>query len=122
VLRLGARNLGENRLEASGEAAAEATGEEAGARERIEVPVRPLPELVAEAGLSRVDALKVDVEGLEPPILEDYFDRAPEALWPGILLVERQTTAAHEALFARLAKHGYREELATRLNVVLRRR
>jgi FkbM family methyltransferase len=113
-LRLGTSNLGENRLVA----AAEGTGAGAG----VAVPVRPLPELVAEATLPRVDALKIDVEGLEAAILADYFDRAPEALWPGILLVERQSTGEHGALLRRLAGLGYREELTTGLNVLLRRR
>jgi FkbM family methyltransferase len=123
-LRLGARNLGESVLIADADADAAGgpePGPEPGGARAVRVPVRPLPELVAEAALPRVDALKVDVEGQEAAILQDYFERAPEAVWPRILLVERHATAEHRALAARLAELGYREELATRLNVVLRR-
>jgi FkbM family methyltransferase len=86
----------------------------------IRVPVRRLHEIVTESGLPRIDALKIDVEGLEAAVLRDFFHRAPPSLWPGLLLVERQGPD-HGALDARLTALGYEEALATRLNVVLRR-
>jgi FkbM family methyltransferase len=85
----------------------------------IRVPVRPLPELVTEAGLERVDALKVDVEGLEAAILSDYFDRAPEPLWPRLLLIERNDGPAHRALMTRLTELRYAEAVSSPLNIVL---
>jgi hypothetical protein len=85
------------------------------------VRVRRVPELVAAAGLHRIDALKIDVEGLEAVILQDFYDRAPEAVWPRLLVVERQPGPEHGALVARLEGLGYREALTSRLNVVLRR-
>lgn len=45
-------------------------------RERVEVPLRPLDEVLAEDGVGRVDHLKIDVEGAELMVL----DGAPKAL------------------------------------------
>ena len=94
---------------------------EEGAGAGVPVPVRPLPELVREAGLPRIDALKMDVEGLEAAVLHDFYDRAPEAVWPRLLLVERNPGPDHRALIGRLRELDYAEALATRLNVALRR-
>lgn len=129
-LRIDRRNLGESALAESPTGPPGPAGagwgrdpdERPGAgTDRVRVPVRRLPELVVAAGLSRIDALKIDVEGLEPPILQDFYDRAPEALWPRLLVVERQPGPEHSALVARLEGLGYRQALASRLNVVLRR-
>ena len=60
----------------------------------FEVPVRPLRECLAEAGVTKIDLLKVDVEGLEDrvifPMLEAgdhllprmiYFETAHDRVW-----------------------------------------
>lgn len=109
-LRLDPGNLGQNVLV-----------QEADGRAGVRVPIRTLQELVEAAGLPRIDALKIDVEGLEAAILNAFYDRAPEALWPRLLVVERQPTPEHRALVDRLQDLGYREALATRMNLVLRR-
>lgn len=38
-------------------------------RDAVAVPVRPLDDVLAEAGVARVRMLKIDVEGLEPEVL-----------------------------------------------------
>lgn len=122
-LRLDDRNRGQNTL-----ARGPVTGPGPGRDDApvpdgsvVRVPVRRLHEIVDDTGLTRIDALKIDVEGLEAAVLNDFFDRAPEHLWPALLLVERQGGQDHAALVARLLRLGYEEVLATRLNVVLRR-
>lgn len=93
-------NRGQNALSAESGASAvtgTSTETEAGA-DVLPVPVRPLPEILEEAGVTRVDALKIDVEGMEPEILADFFDRAPEALWPRLILTELQATPDHHEL------------------------
>jgi FkbM family methyltransferase len=55
-------NMGNHRLN-PGE------GGQAIAHEAISVPVRTVDDLVAENGLSRVDVIKMDVEGYEPGVL-----------------------------------------------------
>ena len=87
----------------------------------VEVPVRPLAELVTEAGLDRVDILKIDIEGLEPRVLRGYFDDAPATLWPRLLLCEFRDTPAYQELDRLLAGRGYRTRVRTGLNRVLER-
>lgn len=114
-LRLASHNQGENVLVTGSDRVA------AGGGAAVRVRVRRLREVVEAAGLERIDALKVDVEGLDAAILQDFFDRARPALWPRILIMERTPGPAHDHLMARLAECGYREVLASPLNVALMR-
>lgn len=54
----------------------------------VRVPIRPLLKIVEDAGLSRIDSLKIDVEGYEDKALVPFFDSAPRSLWPRHALVE----------------------------------
>lgn len=87
--------------------------------QRVEVPVRPLADVVVEAGLERVDIMKVDIEGLEPPVLKRYFVDAPAPLWPRMLLCEFRDTEAYADLTRVLEERGYRLRARTSLNMIL---
>ena len=73
----------------------------------LKVPSRPLASLVAEADWPRVDLMKLDIEGLEPDVLEAFFADAPEASWPGTILTEIVHDKAGR-LATLLPDHGYR--------------
>ena len=89
----------------------------------VRVRVVPLPELLEEAGLERVDGLKIDVEGLEAAILEDFLDRAPRKLLPNLILMEMaRESGQHDAVVQRLEGLGYEVVFRTVLNVALARR
>ena len=48
----------------------------------IEVPVRPLADMLREHGLKKVDYISLDVEGAEIEVLEAYpFDAIPVSVW-----------------------------------------
>jgi len=82
------------------------------------IPARPLLGLVTEAGLARIDALKIDIEGAEEPVLRAFFRDAPRALWPRMIVIEAQRGADTPALsLAREA--GYVERERTRMNAIL---
>ena len=102
-LDLGQRNLGESRIGAG----------EGG----LIVEGRTLPAIFAEAGVSGVDALKIDIEGHERPALEALFRDAPRSLWPRLILME----VSHDAdgAYALCLEKGYHPELKTRMNAVL---
>lgn len=55
---------------------------------KIVVPVRTLTDILAEAGVTRIDALKIDVEGYEDRALVPFLQSAPAALWPAHILIE----------------------------------
>ncbi len=109
TLRRDPKNRGENVL----------VTEAAATDDLVDVRVVPLPELVEEAGMDRVDVLKIDVEGLEPAILDDFLDRAPDRLLPRLIMTEVRDSPEHRATLDRLAGLGYREAARTRLNAIL---
>ena len=82
------------------------------------VPARPLLDLVREAAFPRIDALKIDIEGVESPVLGHYLLNAPRALWPRTVVLEARRGEETAAL-AELLAHGYEILERTRLNAVL---
>lgn len=110
-------NSGENRL-AREPVRADA---EPGVDEVVSVQVRTLASIVSQAGLERIDCLKVDVEGHERDVLEPFFAAAPPSLRPRLLLVELKPGADSRALESWILKQGYRVECRTLMNGLFRR-
>src|ERR1700736_5165729 len=54
----------------------------------IKVPSLRLQRILDEAGVSQVDALKIDVEGFEDRVLTGFFREAPPSLWPRAVVIE----------------------------------
>lgn len=54
----------------------------------IKVQVKTLHDILVQAGASRVDALKIDIEGYEDRALVPFFATAPRELWPRRVLIE----------------------------------
>ncbi|MDB5452538.1 MAG: FkbM family methyltransferase, partial [Caulobacteraceae bacterium] len=84
-----------------------------------EVAMAPLAEVLTEAGLEHVDALKLDIEGHELPVLTAFFETAPSALWPRLILLEVSKHGDTPAYDLCLAK-GYALAKRTRINALLR--
>jgi FkbM family methyltransferase len=115
VIMLNARDRGGTRMVAGGTGAG---GIRAGG---VEVRCRPLASVVTDAGLTGIDALKIDVEGAEDKVLVPFFRDAPAALWPGLIVIEDSSAEWSSDLFALLASKGYAVSSRTRQNVMLRR-
>jgi FkbM family methyltransferase len=84
-----------------------------------EVKCRPLLDVVRQQGLTRIDALKIDVEGAEDTIMLPFFRDAPESLWPDLIIMEDARDAWRSDLFSLLAKFGYAVAARSKLNVML---
>jgi FkbM family methyltransferase len=88
----------------------------------VEVRCRPLAEILRAAGVDRVDAMKMDIEGFEYRVLEPFFEHAPAPLWPRMLILEYQPAwdarAGGSSLGLALAR-GYRERVRAGINRVL---
>ncbi|MEP0942666.1 MAG: FkbM family methyltransferase [Rhizobiaceae bacterium] len=87
---------------------------------RHKVSIVPLVELLAEHDLSKIDVLKIDIEGFEDQALAPFFDTADQSLWPKHILIE----IAHQGLWQRdlmamLDKRGYGEVFRTKENRLL---
>lgn len=91
----------------------------------VQVPVRCLPLLtiVQDAGLSRIDWMKLDIEGFEHKVLKHFLERADPALHPSYLLIEDHPdpTVSTGHLSDLLRRAGYREVLRTPLNAIFSR-
>jgi len=88
---------------------------------RVRVPARTLAGVVDAEGYTRIDAMKLDVEGAEDLILEPFFRTAPEALWPKLMVMEHINARWTVDLPKLILDKGYREILRTRSNVVYER-
>lgn len=92
---------------------------EAGAS--VQVPARTLHGVLADEGLDRIDALKIDVEGAEDLVLAPFLRDAPDSLLPRLVIIENARPRWQIDCIALLEAKGYRRILETKLNVVLER-
>ena len=88
--------------------------------ERIAVPSKPLIDVLQEAKIETVDALKIDVEGAEDVVLAPFLRDAPQSLLPRLILIEDTRGFWSVDLFALLAGRGYTVQERSRQNVALR--
>lgn len=87
-----------------------------------QVRVEPLAEILVSHGVTRVDVLKVDVEGYEDRVLLPYIRSTDPSGHPGAILLETNCREHwQEDCLAVLAASGYRVEGETKDNVLLRR-
>lgn len=87
----------------------------------VRVPCRPLLAVLQAEGIAAIDALKIDVEGMEDAVLAPFFRDAPEALWPRMILIEDSRHEWRVDLFELFAQKGYRLSSRSKQNAVLRR-
>src|SRR5260221_712582 len=88
----------------------------------IKVASLRLQRILEEAGVSRVDALKIDVEGFEDRVLTGFFRQAPPSLWPHAVVIEHLSKNEWlEDCIADMRARGYVETGRTRSNTLLAR-
>lgn len=92
---------------------------EAGER-GVTVRVRPMLDILNEAGIDRIDALKLDIEGVEFETLSAFFASADFRLWPRHILLEVGRSGTTEA-YEHCRRLGYEPVLTARINTILRR-
>ncbi|MCY4335378.1 MAG: FkbM family methyltransferase [Litoreibacter sp.] len=71
-------------------------------------PMRPLADIVREAGLEQVDALKIDIEGHEDKALVPYFSEMPEAFWPDRIVIEYLAPDDYPGCAQAFRERGYK--------------
>ena len=76
---------------------------------------------VVQEEFSRVDAIKLDVEGAEDLILDPFFRDAPASLYPSLFLIEDGRDQWQIDLPKLLEGKGYKLTRQTRLNLVFER-
>ena len=78
---------------------------------QVTVECHPLEAILNQAGVDRVDFMKIDVEGYEATALNPFFATAPRSLWPKFVNIESPEGIDWEGL-------GYEVVLKTRLNTM----
>lgn len=87
----------------------------------LRVPVKPLAAILAGAGIARVDALKIDIEGYEDRALVPFFRDWPVGGRPRAIVIEHVHPGQWRTdVMAVLAGLGYRAQAVTEYNTLLR--
>jgi FkbM family methyltransferase len=88
----------------------------------IAVPSLRLQRILEDAGVSRVDALKIDIEGYEDRALIPFFKQAPASLWPRAVVIEHLSKNEwQDDCIADMFSRGYAAAGRTRSNTLLLR-
>ena len=77
----------------------------------VSVPAKRLSTVLDQAGVANIHALKIDLEGMDRWVLEDFFEMAPAALRPGLIICEVGRNDP-SAIVPFLQTRGYRVLLA----------
>ncbi len=107
-----AKNLGQTRI---------LRADEPAHQHSISVPIITLMQLVDKFSVERISAIKVDVEGFEEAVLLPFFEDAPDALLPNLIVIEDNRKAWDVDIIAAAAKRGYRLARQTKMNLLLER-
>ena len=78
-----------------------------------------MADYLAERSIERLDAMKIDVEGLEHRILTPFFATAPKSCWPRCLIVEQLFSTPEKDPVALAVSLGYHVERDLGRNVIL---
>jgi FkbM family methyltransferase len=88
----------------------------------IKVPSLRLQRILDESGVTKVDALKIDIEGFEDRVLTGFFRNAAASLWPHAVVIEHLSRKEWEQdCIADMISRGYGEAGRTRSNTFLLR-
>ncbi len=96
-------------------------GDHAGASgTSITVEMKPLNDVLAEEGITRVDAMKIDVEGMEDAVLFPFFETSARSIWPRLVIIEHTSRKQWKRdILAWMLESGYREIERNRSNAML---
>ena len=87
----------------------------------IVVQMRPLSEVLAAEGITRVDAMKIDVEGMEDAVLFPFFETSARSLWPRLVIIEHTSQRSWKRnILDWMLSSGYCEIWRNRSNAILR--
>jgi FkbM family methyltransferase len=87
----------------------------------IRVPAVTLLDLLNREGLTRVDAIKLDVEGAEDLVLDPFFRDAPASLYPSLFIIANVPERWQSDVVGLLKSKGYQQVLETKMNLVFER-
>ena len=88
--------------------------------ESITVPVITLMDLCEKFNLTRIDGMKVDVEGFEEAVMLPFLEQASDKLLPRLIVIEDNRDAWQTDILAAAKARGYRLAKKTKMNLLLK--
>jgi FkbM family methyltransferase len=85
------------------------------------IPSTTLLAICEKHQLGRLDVLKIDIEGYEILVLQQFFATAGENLWPRLLIMEINAGLTQSGLLDDLCAKGYVFEHTKQRNIICRR-
>lgn len=106
---------------ADGDMGASKIGDLATSGTPIQVAMKPLALVLAEEKINQIDAMKIDVEGMEDSVLFPFYENSPRSMWPRLVIIEH-TSQQHwkRNVLTWMKESGYQVIEQTRSNAVLR--
>ena len=80
-----------------------------------------LLQLCTQEKVTRIDALKLDIEGQDLAVLTQFFEQAPTVLHPSLMILELDENSA-APLIELTQSHAYLILERTHMNIVVRKR
>jgi len=87
--------------------------------EKITIHIQPLIDVLTEQQIEEIDAMKIDVEGMEDEVLFPFFDKAPKELYPKMIIIEDNNDLWERNILEWLLSNSYTTQKITNGNYVL---
>ena len=88
--------------------------------DKVKIKILPLSEILKKEGISKVDVLKIDIEGFEDKALFPYFKTLNKKSYPRLILMEDSSQSDwDENILEWLFANGYRILSRTRGNILI---
>jgi FkbM family methyltransferase len=88
---------------------------------QIQVETRTLSDVIEQQKISKIDVMKIDIEGHEPQVLKHFFENVAPEYWP-ILLISEVSHLTDEETEKLVPKSHYEVIFETKLNKIWKRK
>ena len=95
--------------------------DESKSTKKVTINIMPLANILAQEKIDKIDALKIDIEGMEDMALMPYFKQAPINQWPKIIIIEDNAPLWSTNIIEWLTQNGYAIHGKTKGNLLLQK-
>lgn len=88
--------------------------------EKQSIQIVPLTDILKQEDITKIDALKIDVEGMEDQALFPYFKSIKKSKYPKMIIIEDNKDFWSEDILSWLLENGYIVHEETRSNLILK--
>lgn len=87
----------------------------------IQINLEPLKEVLDKASVKSIEAMKIDVEGMEDLVLFPFYENTSKDRWPKLVIIEETSQNLWKRnILAWMLEHGYKRIGKTRGNAILK--